>query len=790
MLGYLSLRWKILVALLGLAVIPLAGTLFFVSRLSEGQIEKDMKKRVVQVSGFVEQSTTYSQREKANYLQLLAGNADVVNAIYYATLTGDSAQLRDALGDTHKLFNFDVVEVLDKTGRRLLRNAQDPGLKATSGKDHPVIEASLEGDAFYDIAHFDGKLGIVAATPVKLRSDIVGHLVGVTFLDEHMAGQIKALSRADIAFYDKSGIFASTHEGLAKLDLSGVVSGQLREARFGETPFALFTNSLRKADQGVLMALDTSEEVAAGNFMRHSLLAILAVVSLFALLVGVWISGGIVRPLSAVVKNLQGIAEGEGDLTRELPVTSKDEVGDLARSFNRFMTRMRETVRRTRAVSGDLTGATDRIRHSSRDVNAGAQRQVESLQESYQALQGIDESVSGIAESTSSLVNASEESSSATLELGATIEEIAAHIEKLFSVVEEVSSSISEMSVSSQQVADNVGTLSSSTEVTASSITELDASIKEIEENAEKTDQLSDQAAQDAQRGKDAVDATIDGVTALSEMVERSSEVIQDLGNQSGAIGKILTVIDEVADQTGLLALNAAIIAAQAGEQGKGFAVVADEIAELAERTGASTREIASIIKNLQRGTKDAVETINAGRGRVRQEVERARQAGDALEKIRTSTFKSREQVRGIVRATQEQARGSRQITTSINQVATMLGQIATAIKQQTDGIQQLARASETMREIASQVKRSTAEQTQGSRQINQNMEKIRAMIERIDTATREQTQRSRQVVDAVSSIRKIAEGNATRTDELDQVVELLSRQTATLEEEMGTFRA
>ena len=489
-------------------------------------------------------------------------------------------------------------------------------------------------------------------------------------------------------------------------------------------------------------------------------------------------------------ENLKEIAEGEGDLTRTLEVTSHDEVGVLAENFNRFVARLRDMVQRTRAASGDLTVATERLRRSSREVSEGAQQQSQSLEESYRAMQGIEGSVSGIAESTGSLVEAAEESSSATLELGATIEEIANQMEKLFSTVDEVSSSINQMSVSSQEIAENVEILSSSAEVTASSITELDASIKEIEENAEKTNRLSEEAAQDAQKGKEAVDETIQGIGAIREMVDRAGTAIQELGNQSNAIGKILTVIDEVADQTSLLALNAAIIAAQAGEHGRGFAVVADEIRELAERTAVSTREISAIINNLQNGTRDAVKAMAAGSDRVHQEVERSKGAGMALEKIRTSTLKAREQVGGIVRATQEQSRGSRQITNSINQVASMLDQIAAAIKQQTDGTRQLARAAEAMKEIAAQGKLSTGEQAKGSRQINQSMERIRSMIERIDEATREQTLRSRQVVEAVSSIRQIAEATASRTAEMDQVVDILAKQTAVLEEEVGAFKA
>ncbi|OGR32369.1 MAG: hypothetical protein A2091_00485 [Desulfuromonadales bacterium GWD2_61_12] len=495
------------------------------------------------------------------------------------------------------------------------------------------------------------------------------------------------------------------------------------------------------------------------------------------------------RPLSQVVANLKDIAEGEGDLTRTLEVSNHDEVGEVAETFNRFVARLRDMVQRTRTAATDLVAATERIRSSSRAVSDGARQQRGCLEDSFIALQGINGSVSGIAESTGSLVEAAEESSSATLELGSTIEEIASQMERLFTTIDEVASSIGEMSAASREILENVEVLSSSTEVTASSITELDASIKEIEENAEKTNRFSEEAAQDAQVGKEVVDETIRGIGAVREMVDRAGTAIQELGRQSTAIGKILTVIDEVADQTSLLALNAAIIAAQAGEHGRGFAVVAGEIRQLAERTAVSTREIAAIIGHLQSGTEEAVRAMAAGSDRVHQEAERSKGAGMALEKIRNSTLKAREQVGGIVRATQEQSRGSRQITNSINQVASMLDHISTAIKQQAEGNRQLSYSAEAMKEIAAQGKLSTGEQAKGSRQINQSMERIRSMIERIDAATREQTERSRQVVEAVSNIRRIAEATAVRTAELDQVVDILATQSGILESEVGAFK-
>ena len=212
-------------------------------------------------------------------------------------------------------------------------------------------------------------------------------------------------------------------------------------------------------------------------------------------------------------------------------------------------------------------------------------------------------------------------------------------------------------------------------------------------------------------------------------------------------------------------------------------------LSELAERTAVSTREIATIISNLQEGTQEAVLVMQEGSERVHQEVKRSQAAGAALDQIRSSTMKAMDQVNGIVRATQEQARGSRQVTDSMNQVASMLEQIATAITEQSQSARQLAGGAEAMRDIAAHGKQSTSEQTKGSRQINQGMEQFRDMIGKIDEATRELTQRSRQVVEGVARVHKVAESNASRTAELDLVVETLDRLTKALEAEVGTFK-
>ena len=789
----LKLRWKILLALVGLSVVPLAVALLLLSGYSERQLTTSMHERMDEVAAFVKRGLDHDLEVAGTYIALASQNTELINSIYFAESKEEMLELGTIIEDTREAFGFSQVQVLNPQGhqlRRLLAPAYQ-GLPSVSGVEHPLLQQALQTQsAASGLDEFDGMPALVTIAPITFHKKAIGYLVGVVLLDDTYLARLGTIQAAKVAFYDEAGRIHSNSPQLKSLKVEEFATRASWQQTLDETPYVLRNTPFTDHNEGMLVAVDLSPLIRARADLNTVLVVILLGVGALAVLIGVAISRGIVRPLNLVVANLQEIAEGEADLTRTLEVSSNDEIGQLACSFNLFLSRLREMVQRTQAVRLDLREAASKIRNSAGEVNRGALDQSKALQECFLAIQGIDQSLSGVAESTGTLVDAAEDSSSATLELGSTIEQIAAQMENLFATVDEVSSSIAEMSVASQQISDNVEVLASSTEVTASSVTEMDVTIKEIEENAERTSRLSEEATRDALDGKTAVDATIAGIGAIREMVDRASATIEELGAKSQDIGRILTVIDEVADQTSLLALNAAIIAAQAGEHGKGFAVVAAEIRDLAQRTAVSTREIGGIIQGLQLGTTEAVVVMKDGSRRVHEEVVRSKAAGAALEKIRSSSLKAGEQVRGIVRATQEQSLGSRQITQSINQVAAMLDQIANAIRQQNLGIRQLAQAAESMRVIASQGKQSTGEQAKGSRQIARSVENIRAMVERIDAATREQTARSCQVVDAMSRVRQIADQNVVRTEELDQVVESLTGQTATLEKEVGSFKA
>ena len=313
------------------------------------------------------------------------------------------------------------------------------------------------------------------------------------------------------------------------------------------------------------------------------------------------------------------------------------------------------------------------------------------------------------------------------------------------------------MAYSIKEVAKNVDALSLTAEETSSSMNEMDVSIDQVQSNANETARLSEEVAHDAEKGAEAILKTIGEIYRIKESSQEAVAVISNLGSRIDAIGQILNVIDDVAEQTNLLALNAAIIAAQAGEHGKGFAVVADEIKDLAERAGASTKEIADLIKTIQAESKNAINAVERGAHNVDRGVEVSNEAERALKKILESSQKSTNMVRAIARATVEQAKGSKQVTDAIGRIAETVQQIAAATAEQARGSELIMKSAEKMRTITQHVERSSQEQARGGRQITQAIENISNMVNQLNTSHRSQTRGNEQVLNAAGRIEEAA---------------------------------
>jgi methyl-accepting chemotaxis protein len=392
------------------------------------------------------------------------------------------------------------------------------------------------------------------------------------------------------------------------------------------------------------------------------------------------------------------------------------------------------------------------------------------------AIRGVNDSLRQIAQHVEVLAASAEESSSSIMEMTATNDEVAENIVELAGSIRETVASIEEMAFSIKEVAKNVDALSLTAEETSSSMNEMDVSIDQVQSNANETARLSEEVAQDAERGAESILKTIGEIYRIKETTQEAVSVIGNLGSRIDAIGQILNVIDDVAEQTNLLALNAAIIAAQAGEHGKGFAVVADEIKDLAERAGASTKEIAELIKTIQSESKNAIAAVERGAHNVDRGVEVSNEAERALKKILESSQKSTNMVRAIARATVEQAKGSKQVTDAIGRIAETVQQIAAATAQQARGSELIMNSSEKMRTIAQQVERSSQEQTRGGRQISQAIENISSMVSQLNVAHRSQGASADEALKTAKQVNDVTQTQEVAVRELSQSADQIVR--------------
>ncbi|MBT2372437.1 methyl-accepting chemotaxis protein [Pseudomonas fluorescens] len=266
-----------------------------------------------------------------------------------------------------------------------------------------------------------------------------------------------------------------------------------------------------------------------------------------------------------------------------------------------------------------------------------------------------------------------------------TIQHIAGSATQLASAAEELSAVTEESSRGLQQQNNEI-------EQAATAVNEMTAAVEEVARNAVSTSEASAQSNQAAREGRDRVVETVSAIQIMTRDVQSTSVLIEGLATQGRDIGKVLDVIRAIAEQTNLLALNAAIEAARAGEAGRGFAVVADEVRALAHRTQQSTQEIEKMVAGIQNGTGEAVQSMQQSNQRTQSTLEMARAAGVALEQITESIGLINERNLVIASASEEQAQVSREVDRNLVNIRDLATQSATGANQTSVASHELSR--------------------------------------------------------------------------------------------------
>ncbi len=492
------------------------------------------------------------------------------------------------------------------------------------------------------------------------------------------------------------------------------------------------------------------------------------------------------------VKDIEKISEeiADGNLTVSINIKGNDEIAILGRSINRMASNLKNIVMKARSITDDISNVMKEVRSVSQKVIEGSSSQKNSIENVSHYVQKIGDSLKIISVGTDSLASSIESISSSVTEMSYSIDKVADNANKFSVTASDAASSIEEMLASIREISESLEIISSSSDETASSISEVNTTVKEIENLATESSRIAEEVALAAsEKGISAVKSLVDGMVEIKNSVIEISDVINSLSRRSEDITKILNVISDVTDQTGLLALNAAILAAQAGEHGKGFSVVADEIKNLAEKTALSTKEIADIIVSIQKETERTVETVRKGVESVEKGVKLVNEMDSALKSIFDLSNKSFEKAKIIQRATVEEVKVINGITTAVRNMTEQIEHISRSIKEQSMGSKLIIEAMERIKELSVHVKTATREQSDNSKQITISITDMSHHASQIANAISEQKQKSIEIIKLIMDVENIASNSLNISQKMDEVITSLEEKSRNLSIEMERFR-